>query len=337
MDLNPDEAIAAGWLRPNSWSARVLEGMSRFSLRQADKVIALDRFMKQKIEEKGHKEKVVIIPPWSHEEEVRFDAAGRERFRKAHGLEEKFVVMYSGNHSPCHPLYTLLAAAARLVGDWSIAFCFIGGGSEWRRIGGTVGRCASTPVRRFVGRTELGGRRAEDGEQCDGTQRETLADRRTGAPILLLPYQPLEHLSASLSAADLHVVIMGEQFVGLVHPCKIYNILAVGAPVLYIGPERSHVTEIFGAEGGESVRRCVGASVGQGDCKTVGRCESAGDGAGEEAIAVAAHGEVEKVVEHILRMKQARRRFNYDELHGQFAKGVALPRLVAVLDGEQMD
>ena len=56
MDLNPDEAIAAGWLRPNSWSARVLEGMSRFSLRQADKVIALDRFMKQKIEEKGHKE-----------------------------------------------------------------------------------------------------------------------------------------------------------------------------------------------------------------------------------------------------------------------------------------
>jgi hypothetical protein len=32
---------------------------------------------------------------------------------------------------------------------------------------------------------------------------------------------------------------------GLVHPCKIYNILAVGAPVIYIGPQPSHVTEIL--------------------------------------------------------------------------------------------
>lgn len=55
----------------------------------------------------------------------------------------------------------------------------------------------------------------------------------------------MNQLSASLSAADAHVVVMGNAFVGLVHPCKIYNILAVGAPVLYIGPQPSHVTEIL--------------------------------------------------------------------------------------------
>jgi hypothetical protein len=38
---------------------------------------------------------------------------------------------------------------------------------------------------------------------------------------------------------------MGESMVGLVHPCKIYNILLVGTPVLYIGPTPSHVTEIL--------------------------------------------------------------------------------------------
>ena len=32
---------------------------------------------------------------------------------------------------------------------------------------------------------------------------------------------------------------------GLVHPCKIYNMLTVGAPVIYIGPKTSHVTEIM--------------------------------------------------------------------------------------------
>jgi hypothetical protein len=64
-----------------------------------------------------------------------------------------------------------------------------------------------------------------------------------------LPYQPLNELSNSLSAGDLHVVVMGEKFVGIVHPSKVYNILSIGAPVLYIGPEPSHVTDIASQHG----------------------------------------------------------------------------------------
>src|SRR5204863_8804221 len=67
--------------------------------------------------------------------------------------------------------------------------------------------------------------------------------------ILCLPYQPLAELAGSLSAADLHVVVLGNPFVGLIHPCKIYNALAVGAPILYIGPESSHLSEILAALG----------------------------------------------------------------------------------------
>ena len=56
-----------------------------------------------------------VMPPWSHSESIAFDAAGRDEFRRQHGLEGKFVVMYSGNHSPCHPLDTLLEAVALVV------------------------------------------------------------------------------------------------------------------------------------------------------------------------------------------------------------------------------
>src|SRR6266481_6367804 len=49
MDFNPDEAIAAGWLRSGSPAARMLEWMSRFSLSHARKIIALDRFMRDRI------------------------------------------------------------------------------------------------------------------------------------------------------------------------------------------------------------------------------------------------------------------------------------------------
>ncbi|MFM7605035.1 MAG: hypothetical protein ACKO8Z_07525, partial [Prosthecobacter sp.] len=58
--------------------------------------------------------------------------------------------------------------------------------------------------------------------------------------ITTLPYQPMTELSGSLSSADLHLVVMGEPFVGIVHPCKIYNILSLGIPLLFIGPEQSH-------------------------------------------------------------------------------------------------
>ena len=200
MDFNPDQALAAGWLRPGSLAARILERLSRFSLRHAHRIIALDRFMADRIAGKGiSRGRIAIIPPWAQDAEVRYDPGGRERFRRAHGLEGRFVVMYSGNHSPCHPLDTVLDAAKRLARDRDVVFCFVGGGSEFRRIQAA---------------------RAGGGMEN----------------VLCLPYQPLRELAGSLSAADLHVVVMGNAFVGTVHPCKIYNVLSVGAPIVYLGP-----------------------------------------------------------------------------------------------------
>ena len=90
--------------------------MLKFSLRRATTVVALDRFMAARIAAKGvAPETIAVVSPWSHDEVVRYDREGRERFRAEHGLDGKYVVMYSGNHSPCHPLTTLLEAARRLT------------------------------------------------------------------------------------------------------------------------------------------------------------------------------------------------------------------------------
>lgn len=236
MDLNPDEAIAAGWLKADSLAAKVLQRVLVYSMRRAERIVVLDRFMKERVEKKGiAPEKIAIIPPWSltdGDAAVAFDQNGRDEFRSRHKLTPSFVVMYSGNHSPCHPLDTLLDAAKVLRRRTDIDFYFVGGGSEQAR------------VRRFAAREKL-------------------------RNIHCLPYQQQSHLAASLSAADLHVVVMGEPFVGIVHPCKLYNVLSVGAPVLYIGPEKSCVTDIA--------------------------AELNGGG----QFYHARHGEVERVVEHI--------------------------------------
>jgi hypothetical protein len=290
MDFNPDEAVAAGWLRRDSLLARVLDQMSRFSLRHARKVIALDRFMRERIIAKGiAPEKVITIPAWSHDGEVRFDSAGRERFRREHGLDGKFVVMHSGNHSPCHPLETLLAAAGQLASDPGIVFCFVGGGSEWRKIAEK--------------------QKAECRKQkCAGTAQErpsTLNPQPSTTNVMCLPYQPLAQLAGSLSAADLHVVVMGEPFVGLVHPCKIYNVLSVAAPVLYIGPQPSHLSEILNTVGDQSL------------------------------CAMAAHGEVDRVVHHIQRIRSESASIDRRLLchaGSAFSKEAVLPKLIAELE-----
>ncbi len=217
MDLNPDEAVAAGWLKQGSLMTRTLERLLRYSLRQAKGIIALDHFMKDRIVAKGIAEqRVAVLPPWSQDEKIKYDVKGREAVRKQHNLQESFVVMYAGNHSPCHPLNTLVEAAEGLSRRKEIVFCFVGGGSEQGK------------VREFAARHNL------DNIRC-------------------IPYQPFDALAATLSAADLHVVVMGNEFVGIVHPCKLYNILSVGVPFLYIGPRESHVSEIA-ALGDEGLR-----------------------------------------------------------------------------------
>lgn len=267
MDLNPDEAIIAGWLKRRSMTARLLAHGLGYSLRRANGIIVLDRFMKQRLVEKGTPaDKIIVLPPWSHNDKVRHDEQGREEFRAKHELTNKFVIMYSGNHSPCHPLDTLLEAARLLSQRNDFAFCFIGGGTEQAKV------------------------RAFSERHCLGNVR-------------CMPYQTLDALSGSLSAADLHVIVMGDQFRGIVHPCKIYNILLIGKPVIYIGPEPSHITDIAAIGNGFSITR-------------------------------ASHGAADTVVQSVLTLsRQPPDIRTPSELVNKFSSATLVPQMIRLIEG----
>ena len=103
---------------------------------------------------------------------------------------------------------------------------------------------------------------------------------------------------------------MGNAMLGLVHPCKIYNILAVGAPVIYIGPQPSHVTEILDRLGDEypSIR--------------------------------VAHGEADILANQIQSLRQKTtgdRRPLPTEVTAAFSKAVLLPSLIAAFEKHHED
>ena len=212
MDINPDQAIEAGWIRANSRRARILRNILKFILKRSEHIVVLDRFMKDRLIIKGASpDKIAVIPPWSHDEDLETVSHSRNPFRKKYGLDDKFVVMYSGNHSVCHPLDTLLEAALAFKEDPSIVFIFIGSGER------------ASDVTHFKNRYHL-------------------------SSIIQLPYQERSELKYSLSAADLHTVVMGEPYVGITHPCKIYGILKIGRPFVYVGPEESPMGELISSE-----------------------------------------------------------------------------------------
>jgi hypothetical protein len=90
------------------------------------------------------------------------------------------------------------------------------------------------------------------------------------------------------------------------HPCKIYNILAVGAPVIYIGPKSSHVTEILDA---------------LGDGKPQARVE---------------HGQAEDLARQIQGLQRQMtdgQRSLSTETTGAFSKNALLPKIIAAIEG----
>ena len=124
-----------------------------------------------------------------------------------------------------------------------------------------------------------------------------------------MPYQPLNQLSASLSAADAHAVVMGTKMLGLVHPCKIYNVLAVSATVIYTGPTPSHVTEILDA---------IGETLPQV------RVE---------------HGEAEKLADGIRRLTRTtagKHPTLLPAVLAGFSKNVLLPKMIAAMEGKTL-
>jgi len=209
MDINPDQLVASGRVSRGSIIVRLFEWMNRYTLRQAKHVIVLDRFMRERMLGKAAiAEQLHVVPPWPHDRFLADIPHADNVFRDAHGLQGAFVVMYAGNHGYATPVESLLEAARLLEDDPRIKFVFIGGG-----------------VRKpFV---------------------DEYVAREHPPNVIALPYLPLSEIRYSLSAADVHIVSIAADGVGIVHPCKLYGALAIGRPVIAIAPAESYAGDIL--------------------------------------------------------------------------------------------
>ena len=311
MDINPDQAVILGAFSPKHPLVLALDWLNRRMLKRADNVIALDRFMAERMEAKLTRPEaelrrpITIIPPWPMDDYLETVPHSENQFRKAQGWENKFVVMYSGNHSLVHPLDTILDAAETLKDDPRFVFAFIGGGKGKEIVDARV--------------AQLNVERCSLNEESAATNNQ----QPTTNNLISLPYQPLDQIRFSLSAADLHIVSLGNDMSGIVHPCKIYGALSIGRPVLTLGPKESYLSDIIKKE-----VRSQKSEVSQETDRAIGYAIQHGDVAGAVAALTAAADQTQQKRAAIGQRAEevARKRFSGEQLVNQFLRTVLNPR-----------
>ncbi|WP_164102805.1 glycosyltransferase family 4 protein [Candidatus Laterigemmans baculatus] len=201
QDVYPDIAIALGKARDGFVTRHIRRLLKRAYL-AADKVIVLGEDMTARMAGWGvPAERFAVVPNWIDTQAVA-PRKTENRFRSKHALEERFVVMHSGNMGLTQRLENLLAATRSP--DWpeQAVVALVGDGAARKNL-------------------------------------QTLAESCPAGRVRFFPYQPRESLADSLSAADLHVVSMDPRITGCLFPSKIYGILAVATPILMVAPPDS--------------------------------------------------------------------------------------------------
>lgn len=207
MDLHPDAAVASGLLGEQRLFSQVLEWANANAYRKADFVIDLGRYMNDRIRAKGvNPRRCYTVPLWCSKDEIYPIARERNPLIDELGLRDKFVVMYAGNAGIVHDFKDICEAMRILRNHPRIHFLFVGGGPRRREI------------EAFVREHEI------ENFQYRG-------------------YFERDRLRYSLGVADVHLISLRAEFVGISVPNKLFGVMAAARPGILIGPRRCESAE----------------------------------------------------------------------------------------------
>lgn len=195
QDILPEAAVHTGLLT-NKRMIRIFEGLEKFAYRSATKISVIsDGFVDNLVGKGVQENKIVLIPNWVDINFIQPLPKEESPFRKAHQLNGKFVVLYSGNIGRTQPLTALIDAAARLKHIPEIAIVIVG-------------------------------------EEKALQDLELYRQKIDATNVLLLPFQPRKELPQMLAAADIGMVMQKENVISFNMPSKIQLLLASGRPII---------------------------------------------------------------------------------------------------------
>lgn len=206
QDFNPEQVLAVGYTK-SKFITDAMMWFDKFSCKRSDLIITVGRDLVETVEErfKGKKvPKTVMINNWIDEKEIYPLEADNPRvgaFKKQYRLDDKFIIMYSGNIGLYYDLENLLKVIKKFkpgtqaADGREVVFAFVGAGSVLDKL-----------------------IRHKEKHHMDN--------------VVFIPYQAKEELIYSLNAGDVHWCVNAKGIKGVSCPSKYYGLAACGKPVL---------------------------------------------------------------------------------------------------------
>lgn len=202
QDFNPEQTIAVGYSK-NKFLVNIALYLDKFSCKMSNKIILVGRDMQQTLNNrfvKSYLPNNIVINNWIDEKSI-YPLSNNNttvyEFKERYNLQNKFVIMYSGNIGLYYDLENLIKIIGKFNNRDDVKFAFVGDGTIKKNI-------------------------------------ENYALENNLKNVVFIPYQEKSDLNYSLNAADVHFVVNSKGIKGISVPSKLYGVMACGKMILGI-------------------------------------------------------------------------------------------------------
>lgn len=224
QDFNPEQIEAVKYIK-SKIIINLIKKIDNKTLEAADKIVVVGNDQLETINNRSTKylEKTIVINNWINEREIYpLDINNNDviKFKEDYNLNNKFVLMYSGNLGLFYDLENLIKVSKKFKNIKDMIFVFVGAGAKKKEL--------------------------EKYKQDNELEN-----------IVFIPYRPKNELNISLNAADVHFVVNAKGIKGVSVPSKIYGVLSSGKYVIGVLEENSEARNIINkAQCGRCVSPC---------------------------------------------------------------------------------
>ncbi len=214
QDIVSEAALRVKLVNPDGIVIKTAQAVEQLTYEKVDRISVIANGFVDKLVEQGIPEnKIVYIPNWVDTNFIRPLPKTNNPFRIKYQLQDKFVVLYSGNIALTQGLETVIKAATLLEHIPKISFVIAG-------------------------------------EQEALQELEKLRQDYQTQNILLIPLETREKLPEMLSAANVGLVVQKRQVTAFNLPSKIPVLLASGCAIIASVPDTGTAKEVVLKSGG---------------------------------------------------------------------------------------
>lgn len=214
QDIVSEAAVRVKLVKSNGLLIKTAKTIESYTYKVANRISVIAEGFTDKLVEQGiPSDKIVYIPNWVDTNFIRPLPKQNNPFRVKHQLEDKFVVLYSGNIALTQGLETVIQAAGFLQDIPEIAFVIAG-----------------------------------EAEALEELQQ--IRDQYQAHNVLLIPLEPREKLPEMLSAANVGLVVQKKGVTAFNLPSKIPVLLASGCAIIASVPDTGTAKQAVLKSGG---------------------------------------------------------------------------------------